>query len=129
MLAWQHTHGCLSASENLDFALNGGAMPPRASHGGEFMNMIDQDRLNTLKSLAPLEAIRAWLGETVGPGDRTALAIAIQRDRRIELDDDEIAYLVEDGIECGLDARAVLERLLTAGDGVQPRGDAGLPAR
>jgi hypothetical protein len=36
---------------------------------------------------------------------------------------------VEDGIECGLDARAVLERLLTAGDGVQPRGDAGFPAR
>lgn len=93
------------------------------------MDTVEQDRLNTLKSLAPLEAVRAWLGETVGPGDRTALAIAIQRDRRIELDDDEIAYLVEDGIECGLDARAVLERLLTAGDGVQARRSVGLPAR
>lgn len=85
------------------------------------MTTIEQDRLNTLKSLAPLEAIRAWLGETVGPADRSALAIAIQRDRRIELDDDEIAYLVEDGIESGLDARAVLERLLTAGDGLLRR--------
>lgn len=84
------------------------------------MNAIEQDRLNALKALSPLEAIRAWLGETVGPGDRSALAVAIQRDRRIELDDDEIAYLVQDGIESGLDARAVLERLLSAGDGVQP---------
>lgn len=92
------------------------------------MTTIEQERLNTLKSLAPLEAIRAWLGATVGPGDRSALAIAIQRDRRIELDDDEIAYLVEDGIESGLDARAVLERLLTAGDGVQPRASARSPA-
>lgn len=83
------------------------------------MNAIEQDRLNALKALSPLEAIRAWLGETVGPGDRSALAVAIQRDRRIELDDDEIAYLVQDGIESGLDARAVLERLLSAGDGVQ----------
>jgi hypothetical protein len=88
-----------------------------------------QDRHDTLKSLSPLEAIRAWLSETIGPGDRSALALAIQRDRRIELDDDEIAYLVQDGIECGLDARTVLERLLTAGDGVQPRHSAGLSPR
>jgi hypothetical protein len=93
------------------------------------MDTVEHDRLSALKSLAPLEAIRAWLGDTVGPGDRTALAMAIQRDRRIELDDDEIAYLVEDGLECGLDARAVLERLLTAGDGVQARSAARLPAR
>jgi hypothetical protein len=53
----------------------------------------------------------------------------IQRDRRIQLDDDEIAYLVQDGIDYGLDARAVLDRLLNAGDGVQPPQPAGLPAR
>ncbi|NBW97450.1 MAG: hypothetical protein EBR28_12165 [Planctomycetia bacterium] len=85
------------------------------------MTTAERVRLETLKSLSPLEAIRAWLGDTIGPGDRSALAVAIQRDRRIELDDDEIAYLVEDGIECGLEARAVLERLLTAGEGFQPR--------
>lgn len=93
------------------------------------MRIAEQDRFNTLKALSPLEAVRAWLSETVGPGDRSALAMAIQRDRRIELDDDEIAYLVEDGIECGLDARAVLERLLNAGDGVKVRDHDGLPAR
>ena len=93
------------------------------------MNAVDQDRLNALKHLSPLEAIRAWLSDTVGPGDRSALAVAIQRDRRIELDDDEIAYLVEDGIECGLDPRAVLERLLSAGDGFHGRHHERLPAR
>ncbi len=78
-----------------------------------------------LKTLSPLEAVRAWLGDTVGQCDRSALSLAIQRDRRIELDDDEIAYLVEDGIESGLDARAVLERLLTASGGGQALGLAG----
>lgn len=86
------------------------------------MHTIDNERLCTLKSLSPLEAIHTWLGKTVGPGDRSSLSSAIQRDRRIELDDDEIAYLVEDGIESGLDARAVLERLLTASGGGQTLG-------
>jgi len=93
------------------------------------MRAIEQDRYDTLKSLSPLEAIRAWLSETIGPGDRSALALAIQRDRRIELDDDEIAYVVQDGIECGLDARTVLERLLSAADGVQTRNPGGFSAR
>lgn len=83
------------------------------------MDTGDHNRIETLKTLAPLEAIRAWLGDAVSPSDRSALAFAIQRDRRIELDDDEITYLVEDGLDCGLDARAVLERLLSAADGFQ----------
>ena len=93
------------------------------------MHAIEQERINALKALTPLEAIRAWLSETVGPGDRSALATAIQRDRRIELDDDEIAYVVQDGIESGLDARAVLERLLNAAEGLQTRGAGRLPSR
>lgn len=93
------------------------------------MRAIEQDRYDTLKSLSPLEAIRAWLSETIGPGDRSALALAIQRDRRIELDDDEIAYLVRDGIECGLDARTVLDRLLSAGDAVQSGNSGGSAPR
>jgi len=93
------------------------------------MPATNQDRINTLKTLAPLEAIRAWLGDSIGPGDRSALAVAIQRDRRIELDDDEIAYLVQDGIECGLDARGVFERLLSAGDGVLAQHPGGASTR
>jgi hypothetical protein len=93
------------------------------------MHTTEQDRINTLKALAPLEAIRAWLSESVGPGDRSALAVAIQRDRRIELDDDEIAYLVQDGMECGLDARGVFERLLCAGEGAKTQNPGGVSAR
>lgn len=89
------------------------------------MAMDHGNATTTLKTLSPLEAVRAWLGDTVGQCDRSALSLAIQRDRRIELDDDEIAYLVEDGIESGLDARAVLERLLTASGGGQSLGLAG----
>lgn len=83
------------------------------------MHTLGTPHRDTLKTLTPLEAIRTWIGDPAAARDRAALAGAIQRDRRIELDDDEIAYLVEDGIETGLDARAVLERLLTASDGVQ----------
>ena len=88
------------------------------------MNAAQQERLDSLKTLSPLEAIRAWLSDTVAPGDRSALAVAIQKDRRIELDDDEIAYLIQDAVEEGIDARTVLERLLSAGDGLQPRSSA-----
>ena len=88
------------------------------------MDAAQQEHLETLKTLSPLEAIHAWLADTVAPGDRSALAVAIQKDRRIELDDDEIAYLLEDAVEEGIDARTVLERLLSAGDGLQLRSSA-----
>ena len=91
------------------------------------MGLSGQDQSSGLEPLSPLEAIRAWIGGAVGQCDRSALSSAIQRDRRIELDDDEIAYLVEDGIESGLDARAVLERLLTASGGGQTLGLASQP--
>lgn len=93
------------------------------------MDLVEQERQRTFKTLSPLEAIHAWLSEAVGPGDRSALSLAIQRDRRIELDDDEITYLVENSIESGLDARAVLERLVSAGDGLHTRTVSRLPAR
>ena len=70
------------------------------------MHTLGTPHRDTLKTLTPLEAIRTWIGDPAAARDRAALAGAIQRDRRIELDDDEIAYLVEDGIETGLDARA-----------------------
>lgn len=79
----------------------------------------EQDRLDSLKSLTPLQAIQAWLREDCGHGERNYLVIAIQRDRRIELDDDEIAYVIHDAMQSGVDAPAVFDRLLTAGDGVQ----------
>jgi hypothetical protein len=77
------------------------------------------DRLDTLKTLSPLQAIQAWLRDDCGQGERDYLIIAIQRDRRIELDDDEIAYVIHDAMHNGIDAPAVFDRLLTAGEGFQ----------
>ena len=79
----------------------------------------EHDRLDSLKALSPLQAVQAWLRDDCGHGERNYLITAIQRDRRIELDDDEIAYVIQDAIHSGIDAPAVFERLLTAGDGFQ----------
>jgi hypothetical protein len=89
----------------------------------------EHDRLDSLKSLSPLQAIQALLRDECGQGERNYLVTAIQRDRRIELDDDEIAYVIHDAVQSGTDANAVFDRLLTAGDGFQACNVRRLPAR
>ena len=89
----------------------------------------EHDRLDRLKSLSPLQAIQAWLRDDCGYGERTYLVTAIQRDRRIELDDDEIAYVIHDAMQSRIDAPAVFDRLLAAGDGFQACNVKRLPAR
>jgi hypothetical protein len=89
----------------------------------------EHDRLNRLKLLSPLQAIQAWLRDDCGYGERTYLVTAIQRDRRIELDDDEIAYVIHDAMQSRIDAPAVFDRLLAAGDGFQACNVKRLPAR
>jgi hypothetical protein len=92
-------------------------------------NNQEHDRLDRLKLLSPLQAIQAWLRDDCGYGERTYLVTAIQRDRRIELDDDEIAYVIDDAMQSSIDAPAVFDRLLTAGDGFQACNVKRLPAR
>jgi hypothetical protein len=89
----------------------------------------EKDRIDSLKSLSPLEAIRAWLCDRCTHGERGYLVAAIQRDRRIELDDDEIAYVISGAIDEGIDAASVFDRLLSAGDAVQACNIKRLPAR
>jgi hypothetical protein len=89
----------------------------------------ENDRLDSLKDLSPLDAIRTWLCDNCTHGERGYLVAAIQRDRRIELDDDEIAYVIDGAMEDGIDATTAFDRLLTAGDGVQVRNMSRLPAR
>ena len=93
------------------------------------MRNQEHDRLDRLKLLSPLQAIQAWLRDDCGHGERTYLVTAIQRDRRIELDDDEIAYVIHDAIEDGIPPAAVFERLLSAADGFQTRNMQRFPAR
>ena len=93
------------------------------------MRTQEHDRLDRLKLLSPLQAIQAWLRDDCGHGERTYLVTAIQRDRRIELDDDEIAYVIDDAMQSSIDAPAVFDRLLTAGDGFQACNVQRMPAR
>ena len=87
------------------------------------------ERIDGLKTLSPLQAIQTWLGEHCGHGERASLVAAIQRDRRIELDDDEIAYVIQDAMHHGIDAATVFDRLLNAGDGYQSCNMQRLPPR
>jgi len=93
------------------------------------MATTEQNRLVALKTLSPLQAIQAWLCDSFDHGEQTYLVAAIQRDRRIELDDDEIAYVIHDAIEDGIPPAAVFERLLSAADGFQTRNMQRFPAR
>ena len=93
------------------------------------MATTEQNRLVALKTLSPLQAIQAWLCDSFDHGEQTYLVAAIQRDRRIELDDDEIAYVIHDAIEDGITPAAVFERLLSAADGFQTRNMQRFPAR
>mgnify|MGYP003335833966 CR=1 FL=1 len=89
----------------------------------------EKDRFDSLKDLSPVEAIRTWLCDNCTHGERGYLVAAIQRDRRIELDDDEIAYVIEAALEEGIDATTAFDRLLIAGDGLQMRRERPLPRR
>lgn len=87
------------------------------------------ERFDRLKNLSPLQAIQTLLGEGCGRGEERYLVAAILRDRRIELDDDEISYVIHDARQHGIDAPAVFDRLLTVGDGVQSRNMRPMTAR
>ena len=93
------------------------------------MTTQEQNRVESFKSLSALQAIEAWLCDDCRHGERNYLLTAIQRDRRIELDDDEIAYVIEHAIENGIDAPTVFDRLLTVGEGFQAGTSRRLPAR
>jgi hypothetical protein len=67
--------------------------------------------------LETLGAIRIWLSGLYELGDEAGLITAIQRDRRIDLDDDEIAYVLADAARDGMAAEMTLDRLLQTAAG------------
>jgi hypothetical protein len=73
-------------------------------------------RFERLSGLAPLGAVRAWLDGDFGMGDEPALILAIRKDERVSLSDDDIIDTICDAMDEGLDGSACLERL--ASDGV-----------
>ena len=71
----------------------------------------DKDRFERLRTLAPVDAMRAWLEGDFGIGDEPALLAAIRRDTRIAGSDDDITDTICDAMDEGLDASTCLERL------------------
>jgi hypothetical protein len=73
--------------------------------------MQNKQRFDSLRKLAPIDAVEAWLAGDFGFGDEPALIEAIRKDERISLSDDAIAEAVCDAMDEGLDAQECLDRL------------------
>jgi len=72
----------------------------------------DQKRFESLRKLAPVEAVKAWLEGSFGIGDEAALIEAIRKDNRVTRSDDEIIDFMADAmLEDASDAQHCLDRL------------------
>ena len=71
----------------------------------------DRERFERLRTLVPIDAVRAWLDGDFGIGDEAALLAAIRRDTRVAGSDDDITDAICDAMDDGLDASTCLERL------------------
>ncbi len=73
---------------------------------------VNKERFEKLKSLSPMDAVRAWLDGDFGFGDEKALIDAILKDIRINLSPQIIEEFMSDAIdEQGGDAQTILDRL------------------
>lgn len=73
--------------------------------------MQNKNRFESLRALAPLDAVQAWLDGAFGFGDEPALIEAIRKDDRVSLSNDQIMEVICEAIDKGLDVRTCLERL------------------
>lgn len=71
----------------------------------------NRKRFDRLRTLAPIDAVRAWLDGDFGIGDEPALLGAIRKDNRIACSDGEITDIMLDAMDEDLDAATCLERL------------------
>lgn len=72
----------------------------------------DQARFDHLRSLPPLEAIRAWLNGSFGFGDDPAMIEAILKDPRIDLSAPEISEAMGEAVDDELSPEETLELLV-----------------
>jgi hypothetical protein len=89
-----------------------------ASHAGitkgKLMSHAHSFNTGREPSLTPLEAIETWLHDDPDRSETCVLEAAIQRDRRIDLDGDEIASIILDARHDRISARDALDRLMIA---------------
>jgi hypothetical protein len=75
------------------------------------MTPTNKERFARLQALPPVEAVRAWLEGDFGIGDEPAMIVAIRKDPRVTLSDDDLIDAMCDAMDENLDAPACLERL------------------
>jgi hypothetical protein len=73
--------------------------------------MQDPERFEQLRTLSPLEAVRAWLEGDFGIGDEPALIEAIRKDRRVVLKEEALVSIICEAMDRGQDAAQCFERL------------------
>jgi len=66
----------------------------------------NKERFESLRALAPVDAVRAWLDGALGIGNEPAMIAAIRKDTRVSLSDDEIIDAVGDAMDEGLERLA-----------------------
>ena len=74
--------------------------------------MRNDDRFQSLRGLAPVEAAKAWLEGEFGIYDEQALIEAIRKDKRIKLSDEKITEFFYQALSLEIqDAQRCLEEL------------------
>ena len=73
--------------------------------------MRDRQRFESLRKLAPREAVQAWLNGEFGIDDEPALIEALRRDPRVIGSDDQIIDTFSNAMVEGWDAQRTFERL------------------
>jgi len=68
------------------------------------MQPQDKKRFEKLSTLAPIDAVRAWLDGDFGIGDEKALITAIRKDLRVKASDDAIEDAILDAMDESLGA-------------------------
>ena len=74
--------------------------------------MANQKRFEKLRTLSPVQAVKAWLDGDFGFDEEAALIYAIRKDSRITRSDDEIIDFMTDALmEENADAQKCLDLL------------------
>jgi hypothetical protein len=77
--------------------------------------MQNPQRFESLRRLAPMAAVQAWLNGDFGLDDEPALIEALRRDPRVTGSDDEIFDTFFTALEEGWDARQTFNHLTRSG--------------
>ncbi len=75
--------------------------------------MPNQQRMEALQKLSPLEAVQVWLDGDFSINDEPALCAAIRKDFRITLSDSDIIDIILESMDDECNAEKCLERLAT----------------